>query len=34
VAGQHEVAEAGAKRSIWASMRSVMSDVEPLGTWQ
>ena len=24
----------GAKRSIWASIRSVMSTREPLGTWQ
>ena len=24
----------GAKRSIWLSMRAVMSAVDPLGTWQ
>ena len=24
----------GAKRSIWASIRSVISKGEPLGTWQ
>ena len=34
VAGQHDVAEPGAKRSIWPSMASVMSSVERAGTWQ
>jgi hypothetical protein len=24
----------GAKRSIWFSIREVMSTVEPVGTWQ
>ena len=34
VAGQHQVAKAGANRSTCASMASVMSNVDPFGTWQ
>ena len=34
VAGRIRSRKPGAKRSICASMRSVMSTVEPLGTWQ